>query len=92
MAEKVDFYLYPRSWVPIIDIIGVVSIKNSKGKWKEDLILDSFRLIDIAYCFNARLCKDTVIPETIEPETYRYVCFSLRFYSMRRMYSFLKCM
>ena len=92
MSEKVDFYLYPRAFVPIIDIIGVISIKNLNGKWKENLILDAFRIIDIAYYFKARFCKETVIPERIEPETYRYVCFSLKFHSMRRMYDFLKCM
>ena len=90
MTEKVNFYLYPNALVPIVDVIGSISIKKSNGKWKENLIIDSFRLIDIAYCFNGQICKDTVVPKKIEPET-RYVCFYLRFYSMRRMYDFLQC-
>lgn len=94
MAETVRFCLYPRENIfsyPIVDIIGILQITSSKEKWKQILVLEAFRVIDISYYFRASLCKDTVVPQKIE-SGYRYVCFSLRFRTVRDMYKFLECM
>ena len=95
MAGLVRFCLYPRenifSIYPIVDVIGILEIESSKEKWKETLVLEAFRVIDISYYFRASLCKETILPQKLEPG-YRYVCFSLRFPTVRGMYKFLECM
>lgn len=90
---EIVFYLFPRrdyfALFPVVDVIGVIAIEgNSQEKWKKTLFSEAFKVIDISYCFRASLCMETVVPQKLVPG-FGYICFSLRFPSSRKMFSFL---